>query len=504
MRLRKQLNSRLAVIAVLILTALPAMAHPPKGPDTQPWQAPTSWPDRILVSPGETPQTGFTVTWRTDATVSSAIAEIVQASADSRFDVGAVAHSAKFEHVSPSQSNFAVSHSASPNFGLEDAHYHSVRFKGLEPDTLYAYRVRGERGRWSEWFQTRTAPERGQLTFLYYGDAQYGILSHAARLFRQGMLSAPDARFILHAGDLVNKGDRDVEWGEWHEASGFIHAMIPVVPVAGNHEYLETQAGGSKDGKAKLTDLWRPQFTLPVVSSLPAELHETVYDLRFSNDLHVFVLDSSSPHWRAQMDWLRETASTSDATWKVVGVHHSPFRPGIQGYVNAPERGAYHRLRQDEFLQAASAAGIDLVLAGHNHSYTRASYGSAVGPGLPSENAAHTLSEDRVVEMVVMVSIVGAMSGGMTAEKFAQNETRFGNSLALERWANNTPTYQVVRVDQEKLSVDTHLATGDLYDQFLLTKDERGQTTLSNGAISAGPIRRFETTGPYKDKSDLR
>ena len=62
-----------------------------------------------------------------------------------------------------------------------------------------------------------TLPEEGAVSFLYYGDAQYGILSHAARIFRQGLLSAPEARFVLHAGDLVNKGDRDLEWGEWFQ-----------------------------------------------------------------------------------------------------------------------------------------------------------------------------------------------------------------------------------------------------------------------------------------------
>ena len=38
--------------------------------------------------------------------------------------------------------------------------------------------------------------------------------------------------------------------------------MIPVMPVAGNHEYLKTKDGGTKDGKGVLTELWRPQFTL--------------------------------------------------------------------------------------------------------------------------------------------------------------------------------------------------------------------------------------------------
>ena len=42
---------------------------------------------------------------------------------------------------------------------------------------------------------------------------------------------APDARFAIHAGDLVNWGSRDFEWAEWFRSVGFIHGMIPAVPA---------------------------------------------------------------------------------------------------------------------------------------------------------------------------------------------------------------------------------------------------------------------------------
>ncbi|MEL7042887.1 MAG: FN3 domain-containing metallophosphoesterase family protein [Pseudomonadota bacterium] len=498
------INRLLACFALIGLVCSPALAHPNHAPAAPPWQFPSSWPDRIIVSPGKDPQTILTLTWRTDATVSSAIAEYTIASADSRFDIGALPKAARYERVDFSQTNYAADRGGPPNEGLGPVHYHSVTLDGLEPDTLYAYRVRGAQGHWSEWFQTRTAPTEGAVSFLYYGDAQYGILSHASRIFRQGLLSAPNARFVLHAGDLVNKGDRDLEWGEWFQASGFIHAMIPVIPVAGNHEYLETPDGGTKDGKGVLTDLWRPMFTLPVTKSLPKSLRETVFDMRISKDLHVFVLDSSSPYWNEQLDWLVATASSSDATWKVIGMHHSPYRPGLQGYVNNPDRGDFHRARQDAFIAAAERAEINLILAGHNHSYTRASLGDDVGPGLPDAQARVVLGQKREVDLVVIVSISGAMSGNMTPEHFAKNKQKFSDDISLERWATNTPTYQVVRIDGNVLNVASHLGTGEVYDAFSLTRSQDGTVTLQNLAPAFGTVRNFDTTGPYKDKADLR
>ena len=75
-----------------------------------------------------------------------------------------------------------VAMAAPDNFGLGVVHYHSAVFDGLQPDTLYAYRVRGAEGAWSEWIQTRTAPATGPVKFAYFGDAQNGILSHWSRV----------------------------------------------------------------------------------------------------------------------------------------------------------------------------------------------------------------------------------------------------------------------------------------------------------------------------------
>ena len=492
---------------LIILCALMApvsTAHENHAPVLAPWEEASIWPDRIIVNPGVDPTTGFSVTWRTDSSVSSAVAQLVKASGDSRFDAPADTFNARTEAVNLETTNTAYDRKFQPNAGRGIVHQHSVTFSKLEPDTLYAYRVRGMRGHWSEWFQVRTAPSDGPVSFLYFGDAQYGIRSHASRIFRQALLSAPTADFIIHAGDLVNKGERDTEWAEWYAANGFINGMLPVLPVAGNHEYLSTKDGGSKDGRAVLTDLWRPQFTLPQVGSLPEPLQETVYDLRYGDDLHVFVLDSSSPLWVEQMTWLEDASQASDATWKVVALHHSPFRPGLQGYANAPKRGEWHRARQDAFLAAAKNAEIDLVLAGHNHSYTRASYGENVGPGLPAPADRNVLGEARDVEMVVVVSISGAMSGGMTAERYNQNKSKFGADLALERWANNTPTYQVIDIDGPVLHYRSFLGTADLYDAFTLTRSSDGRKVLVNDDVVSSPVRRFETTGPYIEKNDLR
>jgi len=481
----------ICLLAALSLIAAPALAHPEHWPQgTAPWDTATDWPDRIIATPGDDPVRGFAIAWRTDATVSESVAQIVRATNATRFDIGAETRNADIERVDLDQVAGGYGRPETRNAGRGPMHYHTVSFNDLEPDTLYAYRVRGARGHWSEWFQIRTAPVSGPVSFLYYGDAQRGVHSHWSRIIRQGVLTAPQARFILHAGDLVNQGDRDTEWAEWHAAGGFIHAMRPVVPVPGNHEYTSNGPDGVQEGQAELTALWRPQFVLPVERELPESLHEAAYDIRYTEDLHIFVLDSSSNAWREQMDWLRETAGASDARWKIVALHHSPFRPGG---ADDPELVA----RRDAFVRVAERVGIDMVLAGHNHSYTRTSYGAGM-------TARTTLGEARDVQMVIAVSVSGGMSGRATGDSYMRGNAALSDRLAVDRWGNNTPTFQVIDIDDQDLTYTAYTATGEAYDAFTLHQDDDGHLQIVDGDAAFGDPRHFGNSEPYASHDELR
>ena len=481
--------SRSIALALAALVGSAALSHEGHREETAPWDRASAWPDRIIATLPDDPTTSFAVTWRTDASVDETIAQIALATDDSRFDVdarslGATAEFFDREAVNPGYAK------APGNIGRAPVIYHSARFTQLEPDTLYAYRVRGARGNWSEWFHYRTAPEEGPVKFLYYGDAQRGVLSHWSRMIRAGFAAAPDTNFILHAGDLVNRGSRDAEWSEWFRAGAFIHASRAVIPVAGNHEYVPTVEGGSRDNLAVLSDHWRPQFTLPIEEGLPDALSETVYDVRYSKDLHVFVLDSSSAHWDEQLEWLARTGSASDARWKIASFHHSPFRPGI---ANKPR----HIARRDAFLRAAEEAGLHMVLAGHNHSYARASFGE----GLMAKTAP---GDPRRLEMVVVVAVSGGMTGRQTGERYERGNSALADRLTLDRWANNTPTFQTVDIDGYELRFSTRTATGAEYDAFTLRLDAQGAMSIVDGQASFGPIRQEADWTTYPGHHGLK
>jgi len=464
--------------------AAPAAAHVGDHPAQVPWQAASEWPDRIVATMEGDPATSISVSWRTVGTVQQTKAEIARALPDARFDLTGVAQSADTQildltKIPVSGAVMAVEH----NQGLPPTSHHSVRFDGLEPDTLYAYRVQGAEGQWSEWFQTRTAPRQGRLRFIYLGDAQNGLASHWPRVIRAAFQSAPDARFILHAGDLVNRGSRDLEWANWFRASGFIHGMIPAVPVAGNHEY-DTIELPETERQRILSLLWRPQFRLPETPELPAELQETVYEVRYSPDLHVYVLNSNMPDMSQQAAWLDSKLAQSDARWRIVSMHHPIYSSG---------RERDNSDKREVLLPVLLKHRVDLVLQGHDHTYARGAVGTQAQA--PGRRAATD-------EAGITTMFVNSVSGPKQYP-FSQNgwDDYAPTGVTLERLAENAQFYQIIGIDGDELHYAAYTADGTLYDEVRLRKSADGLKAIAS-TRPLPPMRRFDNTLPYESVGD--
>lgn len=483
---------RAAALAVPAMCLPVSMAQAHVSPDHDapvlaPWQQASEWPDRIIASFEDDPATSIAVNWRTAASVTAARAEIALALPDARFDqnarsVAATSETIDLDAIQRAGVRIPVEH----NQGLPGASYHSVRFDGLEPDTLYAYRVEGADGKWSEWFQTRTAPARGTaasaeqpLRFIYLGDAQNGLDSHWPRVIRAAFQTAPDARFILHAGDLVNRGSRDLEWAQWFRAGGFIHGMVPAIPVAGNHEY-DAIGLSEADRQRALAFLWRPQFRLPVDASLPEDLHETVYDVRYSDDLQVFVLNSNAPDLAAQAAWLDAKLTASTARWRIVTQHHPIYSSGNER--DNP------RLREI-LLPVLLKHKVDLMLQGHDHTYARGTIEDPVQ--LPARHSAG--EADSVTTM-----FVNSVSGPKQYDFRENGWADYGASgVMLDRMAENTQFYQVITIDGGTLHYAAYTADGRLYDDVRLNKAADGTKTIAQEREDLPETRRFDNTLPY-------
>ena len=93
-----RLEHALILISLLVLVS-PSFAQNNAALGSPPWQDASVWPDRVIQNFSEDPLRSITVTWRTDSSVQSTIAQIAPATADARFDVASESVIANTEAV---------------------------------------------------------------------------------------------------------------------------------------------------------------------------------------------------------------------------------------------------------------------------------------------------------------------------------------------------------------------------------------------------------------------
>lgn len=371
-----------------------------------------AYPDSMVLTWSDNPATTQSVTWRINSSSNKIIGQVVEEQSGPDLEQSA-------QTVTGIKSQLKIEGSSQ----LDS--YGQVTFARLKAGTVYAYRV-GDGENWSAWNQFRTADLKGGFSFIYLGDAQNDLRSKWSRSIRKAFQQEPNARFIVHAGDLINRSNNDSEWGEWHEGAGFIHQMIPAVPTPGNHEYRRDSLG-----QLVLDPHWKMQFHLP--KNGPADMQDAVYYLDYQDvrmislNSQLIMLDSIAA--QKQEQWLADVLASSKAKWNIVVMHHPV-------YSTAKNRD--NTILRERFRPIFEKYGVDLVLQGHDHTYAR---GTACQ-----------------VRPVYLLSVAGPKMYGYDSERW------------MEVSGAQTQLYQVIRVTDEKLYFSSYKLNGQLFDSFELSK----------------------------------
>lgn len=226
---------------------------------------------------------------------------------------------------------------------------HKVEVSGLEPGRTYIYRVgNGSKGGWSkEHTFTTEAANTEEFTFINVTDSQ-GITRTDFELWGKTLDTAlslfPQASFIVHNGDLTENTEDEQTWNDFFATAGKWVPSIPLMPVTGNHEQVDSEAS-----------MYLAHFNLPeqgAEGSLPG----TVYSYDYG-EAHFVVLNTES-NIDEQTEWLREDLRHNAKRWTIVAIH----RP-VYGGNQYKKIGAWAKVF-DEY-------NVDLVLQGHNHEYSR-------------------------------------------------------------------------------------------------------------------------------------
>lgn len=247
---------------------------------------------------------------------------------------------------------------------------HVLTLSGLAPATRYYYSVGTTAavlagGDLQHHFVT--APLQGTATRIWVlGDS--GTANPDARAVRDAYMSLTGPR---HTDLWLMLGDNAYQSGTDAEYQAAVFDMYPEMlrtsvlwPTLGNHD-------GVAADSATQSGPYYDMFTLPAQAEAGgvASGTEAYYSFDFG-DIHFICLDSfetdRSPAG-AMLTWLQQDVAATDRSWVIAFWHHPPYSKGGHDSdfdIELTEMRA-------NALPILETAGVDLVLAGHSHSYER-------------------------------------------------------------------------------------------------------------------------------------
>lgn len=291
-------------------------------------------PDRVILTVGENGDTERNVSWLCDTTLTQGNIEITQKESKDTLHIEATGTIVK------SRSGKSA--------------FYKAHLSGLIPGKSYAYRVHNDTLA-SKWFAFEMPQTEGEQAFIYVGDNQDHENGDSRQVFKNIRKRYPNVKFWALGGDVIDR-PTDAYWSYWYSTMDSIAGQMPFIAATGNHEYLK--------GITKTLDSrWTYSFFNP--GNGPDEFIGRSYYVNFK-DMCFIVIDSDGIQGPISLynhrAWLKKTLSTSTKKWKIVMLHHPVYsvRSGRSNY--------YVRWT---FKPLFEKYGVDLVLQGHDHGYSR-------------------------------------------------------------------------------------------------------------------------------------
>jgi hypothetical protein len=243
----------------------------------------------------------------------------------------------------------------------------------LQENTKYSYRVGGD-GAWSPTYAFKTRKFDGNFDFLFFGDPQIGSSGNVpkdqagwADTLKVALAANPEAELLVSGGDQVETAGVEAQWTAFLAPNEL--RSYPWVATIGNHDV------GSR---AYEQHLWTPNTNrAPSLYASGSTTTRSGGDYWFIYKNVLFIdLNSNAYATSAQSGVDADTAHIgfitnviqqhgADADYTVLVYHHSIYSPADHA------NDADNQKRRLDFPTAFSQLGVDLVLQGHDHSYSR-------------------------------------------------------------------------------------------------------------------------------------
>ncbi|MEI3319721.1 MAG: metallophosphoesterase family protein [Eubacterium sp.] len=335
----------------------------------------------------------------------------------------------------------------------------------FEEDTTYYYSYTDDvrNPNWSE-AKAYTTKKTSSFQTILVGDPQVGASGSKGqgtdddlniavdtynwnKTLEQSKVTAPNASFILSAGDQIDYSGTDSSDGKnvrESEYAGFTYPSIlrnlPLATTIGNHE-------------SKGTD-YKFHYNNPNSDDNLGSTNSGS-DYYFSyGDVLFISLNSNNRNTVEHKELLKKAvASHKDAKWKVVMFHHDIYG---SGQPHSDTDGANLRVL---FAPLMDEFGIDVCLTGHDHSYAR-SY-------LMADGTAINYGDSVAVNPEGTLYIAAGSASGSKFYKLATTKQYY----IAERSNTQLPTFSTIDFTDNSLVIKTYDYNGNKYaDDYTLYK----------------------------------
>jgi predicted phosphodiesterase len=339
---------------------------------------------------------------------------------------------------------------------------HEVELTNLKPETNYFWQIKSitEKGDTiqSEIYSFKTnVQDKSAYMFGLVGDTQLNSRTPWAWGKIAEKLWGDRPNFVVHAGDVVEKGRRKSDWLQDFFPNGHIlMSRVPVYTVLGNHE---------EDS---------PLYYQYMVAPPP----EYYYTFKYGNT-QFFMIDSNRDlkEGSEQYNWLEWELAKSTATWKIAIHHHPPYSSDSDDHGNtAFSLSTLGVANVRNLVPLYERFKLDFCLFGHTHLYERS----------------WPILEDRInVKNGVTYINSGGAGGGL--EAFAPTRSWFTSEL------ENTHHYCTFSIFENQLIFKAIDHEGRLFDTFQMQKDT--STDAQASIIQPPAVKILADATLFQDKT---
>lgn len=244
-----------------------------------------------------------------------------------------------------------------PAYGGVQTNIYRYKFSELTPGTRYYYEVALANGETSRGTFRTLEENPTEIRYISITDTH----KFDTKATFDAVVADYDPAFIIHGGDMVEgTGTQKEQYAFWFNSGEFIH-NYPVVYACGNHDF-------SDYFDMYVIDTQTEEYGSAVAGNISFDYGNVHFDLMDSNPWALFQMNAETSGGKMDaatadkieksVQWLGgdDLAKNQDKAFRILVMHHPISDPYTKMHI-AP---------------VAEAGHVDMMLAGHTHSYARA------------------------------------------------------------------------------------------------------------------------------------